>query len=87
MVYVNIKDNTDDKIDMSAETEQLEIHPWIVLNLNEIGETIAMQLFDAEYKITQEILDDEINHYLSEIHERIFEKSIEVLESNNIEVY
>ena len=69
------------------QLEQLELYPWTILNLDEIGILIASNLFYAEYDITQEILDEEINDYLSNIHEKIIEKAIQKLEENNINVY
>lgn len=85
-MLVYIEDYTDDKFSMQAEEEQLELPPWVILNLNEIGTAIACQLFDAEYDITQEILDEEINDYLSHIHEYILERAIQKLEDNGVDV-
>ena len=85
-MFVKIDDETEDKFNMDIEDTALELYPWLILNLNEIGTMIAYQLFDAEYDITQEILDEEINDYMSNWHERIFEKCIDVLESNGIDV-
>lgn len=82
MSEILIKDNEDHFNMMKIEDEMLEIYPWIVLNLDEIGVAIAYQLFDAEYDITQEILDEEINDYLCHIHERILERAIQKLEEN-----
>ena len=82
MTNVIIKDEYADDIYMNIETELLELYPWVVLNLNEIGTSIAYQLFDAEYDINQEILDEEINDYLCHIHERILEQAIQKLEEN-----
>lgn len=86
-MYVNIEDNTEDWFDMIDEECQLELNPWFILNANEIGILIAFQFFDAEYDVTQEYLDEEINDYLSHIHEQILEKTIDVLEQNGIKVY
>lgn len=86
-MYVNIEDNTEDWFDMIDEECQLELSPWFILNANEIGILIAHQFFDAEYDVTQEYLDEEINDYLSHIHEYIIEKAIDVLEQNNVKVY
>lgn len=82
MTNIIIKDEYADDIYMNIETEILELYPWVVLNLDEIGVAIAYQLFDAEYDITQEILDEEINDYLCHIHERILERAIQKLEEN-----
>lgn len=87
MTYINITNDDSEEFDMEEDLEQLELYPWIVLNLNEIGTGIAFNLFDAEYDITQEILDEEINDYLSHIHERILEQAIQKLEDNGITVY
>lgn len=86
-MIIDIDDATDEKFIMNAEDEQLELYPWTILNLDEIGILIASNLFYAEYDITQEILDEEINDYLSNIHEKIIEKAIQKLEENNINVY
>ncbi len=85
-MIVDIEDYTEDKVNMDIEREILELYPWIVLNLDEIGVNIAYQLFDAEYDIRQEYIDEEINDYFSEIHERILEKVIDVLYHNGIDV-
>lgn len=82
MTYINITNDDSEEFDMAEDLELLEIYPWTVLNLNEIGAHIAYQLFDAEYDIKQEYIDEEINDYLSHIHERIFEKAIEKLQEN-----
>lgn len=86
-MIIDIDDATNEKFIMNAEDEQLELYPWTILNLDEIGILIASNLFYAEYDITQEILDEEINDYLSNIHEKIIEKAIQKLEENNINVY
>lgn len=86
-MIVDIEDYTEDKINMDIEKEILELYPWIILNLDEIGNTIAYNLFDVEYhQIAQEYLDEDINDYLSEIHQRIYEKAVDVLEQNGIDV-
>lgn len=85
-MIIDIDDATEEKFIMNTEDEQLELYPWTILNLDEIGILIAFNLFDAEYDITQEILDEEINDYLSNIHEKILEKAIQKLEENNINV-
>lgn len=82
MTNIIIKDEYEDDIYMNIETEILELYPWVVLNLDEIGMSITYQLFDAEYDITQEILDEEINDYLCHIHERLLERAIQKLEEN-----
>ena len=86
-MYVNIEDYSEDWFDMDIEQTELEISPWFILNANEIGTHIAYQLFDAEYDITQEILDEEINDFLSNIHERIIEQAIQKLEDNGRMVF
>ena len=85
-MIIEINEGTMCRFLMDIEDEVLELNPWLILNLNEIGTMIAYQLFDAEYDITQEILDEEINDYLSSWHEQILEKCIDVLESNGIKV-
>lgn len=82
MTYINITNDDSEEFEMSEDLELLEIYPWTVLNLDEIGVHVAYQLFDAEYDITQEILDEEINDYLCHIHERILERAIQKLEEN-----
>lgn len=88
MLHIDIEDYEKEEsyIDLS-DNEYWENHQIFVLNTDEIGINIAYQLFDAEYLITQEILDEEINDYLSNIHERIIEKIIQVLDDNGIDVY
>ena len=85
-MIIEVNEGTMCRFFMDIEDEVLELNPWLILNLNEIGTMIAYQLFDAEYDITQEILDEEINDYLSSWHEQILEKCIDVLESNGIDV-
>ena len=82
MTYINITNDDSEEFDMAEDLELFEIYPWIVLNLDEIGAHIAYQLFDYEYDIEQVFIDEEINDYLSNIHERIFEKAIQKLEEN-----
>lgn len=82
MTYINITNDDSEEFDMAEDLEQLEIYPWVVLNLDEVGVHIAYQLFDAEYDLRQEYLDEEINDYLSHIHERILERAIQKLEEN-----
>lgn len=86
-MIIEVNEGTMCRFFMDIEDEVLELNPWLILNLNEIGTMIAYQLFDAEYDITQEILDEEINDYLSSWHEQILEKCIDVLESNGIKVF
>lgn len=82
MTYINITNDDSEEFNMAEDLELFEIYPWVVLNLDEIGAHIAYQLFDAEYDLNQEYLDEEINNYLSNIHERILEKAIQKLEEN-----
>ena len=85
LIYVD--EGTDDKINMDIEDEIKELYPWIILNINEIGDRIAYTFFDVEYEqISQKFLDDEINDYLSCIHERIIERAIQKLEENGVDV-
>ena len=56
-MLIDIDDMTDEKFTMKTETQLLEVYPWVVLNLDEIGTEIAFQLYDAEYDITQAILE------------------------------
>lgn len=86
MTNIIIKDEYVDDIYMNIETEILELYPWVVLNLDEIGVAIAYQLFDAGYDITQEMIDEEINDYLYHIHERLLERAIQKLEENGVDV-
>ena len=85
-MIININDSTNDKINMDNKRELLELYPWVILNLNEIGDRIAEAFFDSEYQVSQEFLDEEINDFLSNIHEKIIEKAIQKLEENNIDV-
>lgn len=85
LIYVD--DGTNDKINMDMEDEIKELYPWIILNINEIGDRIAYTFFDVEYEqISQKFLDDEMNDYLSVIHERIIERAIQKLEENGVDV-
>lgn len=89
MVQYNYDENGDVKIDFNVD-EQVEyedISPFLLLQPREIAISIAYQLFDAEYDITQEILDEEINDYFSNLHEQILEDTISVLYDNGIDVY
>ena len=85
LIYVD--EGTNDKIDMDIEDEIKELYPWIILNINEIGDRIAYNFFDIGYEqISQKCLDDDINDYLSGIHERIIERAIQKLEENGVNV-
>ena len=83
MSYINITNDepTETWLDEDFAHEEID-GLYDILNTREIGITIAYQLFDAEYDITQEILDEEINDYLSNMHEKIIEAAIQVLEDN-----
>ncbi len=83
---INILNNDEEKFDMEYTDEMLEVYPWIVLNINEIGNFISQNLIDVDYEITQEVLDEEIRDYLSNIHELIIERTIQNLEKEKIEV-
>lgn len=83
---INILNNDEEKFDMEYTDEILEVYPWIVLNINEIGNFISQNLLDVDYEITQEVLDEEIRDYLSNIHELIIERAIQKLEEEKIEV-
>lgn len=85
-MFIEIEEGTRDEFFMDRDEEQLELYPWIILNLSEIGDRIAYSLSNVEYQVTQEILDEEINDYLSHIHERIIEQAILKLEENEINV-
>jgi len=86
-MFICIDEGTNDKINMDIEDEIKELYPWVILNINEIGDRIAYAFFDVEYEqISQEFLDDDINDYLSDIHERIIERAIQKLEENGVDV-
>lgn len=86
-MFICIDEGTNDKINMDIEDEIKELYPWVILNINEIGDRIAYAFFDVEYgQISQEFLDDDINDYLSDIHERIIERAIQKLEENGVDV-
>ena len=86
-MFICIDEGTNDKINMDIEDEIKELYPWVVLNINEIGDRIAYAFFDVEYEqISQEFLDNDINDYLSDIHERIIERAIQKLEENGVDV-
>lgn len=83
MVYIDIDDGTGEKIVMDTSDEILEISPWVVLNVNEIGTSIAHFLFHQETEITEEMIDEEINDFLIEIHGAIFDSCYDKLVNNN----
>lgn len=83
---INILNNDEETFDMEYTDEMLEVYPWIVLNINEIGNFVSQNLLDVDYEITQEVLDEEIRDYLSNIHELIIERTIQNLEKEKIEV-
>lgn len=86
-MIICIDEGTNDKINMDIEDEIKELYPWVILNINEIGDRIAYAFFDVEYEqISQEFLDEDINDYLSDIHERIIERAILKLEENGVNV-
>lgn len=86
-MIICIDEGTNDKINMDIEDEMKELYPWIILNINEIGDRIAYAFFDVDYEqISQEFLDEDINDYLSDIHERIIERAILKLEENGVDV-
>lgn len=86
-MIICIDEGTNDKINMDIEDEIKELYPWVILNINEIGDRIAYAFFDVEYEqISQEFLDEDINDYLSDIHERIIERAILKLEENGVDV-
>ena len=86
-MLIDIKDETNKKFSMGIEQEVLDLSPWVVLNMSEIGIAIAYSLFDAEYDIREEDIDYEINDFLSYLHRYIRDKAIDVLEDNGREVY
>lgn len=87
MTYINITDDIDKEYELPENFNSNEINGlYDILNTREIGISIAYQLFDAEYDLTQEILNEEINDYLKNIHEKIIESAIETLEQNGREV-
>ena len=86
-MIICIDEGTNDKINMDIEDEMKELYPWIILNINEIGDRIAYAFFDVDYEqISQEFLDEDINDYLSDIHEIIIERAILKLEENGVDV-
>ena len=87
MTYINITNDEPEELTMFEDDEELHSYPWILLNLDEIGTEIALQLFDADYDIKQQYIDEEINDRLSHIHEYLLERVIDRLEINGIMVY
>ena len=86
-MFICIDEGTNDKINMDIEDEIKELYPWIIININEIGDRIAYEFFDVGYEqISKKFLDDDINDYLSGIHERIIERAIQKLEENGVDV-
>lgn len=86
-MFICIDEGTNDKINMDIEDEIKELYPWVILNINEIGDRIAYDFFDVGYEqISQKFLDDDIYDYLSGIHERIIERAIQKLEENGVDV-
>lgn len=88
MVLIKIHDDITGVIDIDEDFHWEELEGlYTLLSPREIGIIIAYQLFDVEYKLTEEILDTEINDYLSDLHQQIRDNCIDVLESNGIKVY
>lgn len=86
IMIINIQDYTDDKFNMGIEQEVLDLSPWVILNMNEIGDLIACNLFDVEYDIKQEYIDEDINDFFSYLHQYIFDRVVDKLKENNREV-
>ena len=82
IMLIKIDDDTEDKFTMGIEQEVLDLSPWVVLNMNEIGDSVAYNLFDVEYNIRQEYIDEDINDFLSYLHQYIFDRVIDKLEEN-----
>lgn len=57
-----------------------------ILNTKEIGASIAYAYLEAEYDIKQQFLDEDINEILADVHEKIIESAIQILEENGREV-
>lgn len=88
MVLINIHDDIPGIIDINEDFEYDTLEGlYELLQPREIGISIAYQLFDAEYTLTEEILNLEINDYLSELSQKIRDNCIEVLMDNGIKVY
>ena len=75
------------KFDIDEQIEYENLSPFLLLQPREIGISMAYQLFDVEYDITEEILDEEINDYFSELHKEIMDNIIDVLSDNGVDVY
>lgn len=87
MTYINITDDESNEVWLDEDFTHKEIDGlYDILNTREIGIMIAYQFFDADYDIEQAMLDDQINDYLSNIHEKIIEAAIQTLEDNGREV-
>lgn len=87
MTYINITDDESNEVWLDEDFTRKEIDGlYDILNTREIGIMIAYQFFDADYDIEQAMLDDQINDYLSNIHEKIIEAAIQTLEDNGREV-
>ena len=78
--------NVDIKFNIDEQIEYENLDPFLLLQPREIAISIAYQLFDAEYDIKQEYLDEEINDYFKNLHEEIFEEVLNILFDNGIEV-
>lgn len=44
-MFICIDEGTNDKINMDIEDEIKELYPWVILNINEIGDRIAYAFF------------------------------------------
>lgn len=88
MVLINIHDEIGGVIDVDEFFTNVTLEGlYELLFPQEIGIEIAENLSEAEYKITQEILDEEINDYLKDIHESIIDSCIGELATYGIRVY
>lgn len=81
-MIIKIDDMTDEVFTMGDSQEILDLSPWVTLNMREIGVSIAYSLFDAEYDIKEEHIDEEINDFLSYLHRYIRDQAIDVLQDN-----
>lgn len=81
-MIIKIDDMTNEVFEMEDEQEVLDLSPWLVLNMREIAASIAYALFDSEYDIKEEDIDEEINDYLSHIHRCIRDDAIDILKDN-----
>ena len=81
-MIIKIDDMTDEVFTMGDSQEVLDLSPWVTLNMREIGVSIAYNLFDAEYDIREEYIDEEINDFLSYLHNYIRDQAIDVLQEN-----